>query len=31
MGKIDLREIGEVDLYSDSVSSLFLIKYAIEF
>ena len=30
MGKIDSREIGEVDSHSDSASSLLLIKYATE-
>lgn len=30
MGKIDSREIGEVDSHSDSASSLLLIKYAAE-
>lgn len=30
MGKIDSREIGEVDSHTDSGSSLLLIKYATE-
>lgn len=30
MGKIDSREIGEVDSHGDSASSLLLIKYATE-
>lgn len=30
MGKIDSREIGEVDSHGDSASSLLLIKYAAE-